>query len=500
MNKRSAGAIVKAFFVYYVGLNLVLSIGMAFVMLFGIHPMVLSVGAGAVGVLVVFLTRKKIELVTVKTLGIINLILWAGFTIGMLIGKGNADGTALLFMAGLLFPFIPSYILMSLMVMTGGIYVMNMGIVLAETCAAYAALCLREKRLILWKQGAALILVAALATGGNTWMYSQRDEARYGGHGFEFMRGYSSTDFSDYMVYSENCQLATLDEPSYLTISGKDNMPIMDGAEACYPLYASVAKAVYEDIDVIEKELADLAAQDETAYRQRIFDNGEIVTFTNTVYATKRLAMGEIDLLFGAKPSEDQIREEREHGIELELTQIGKEAFVFFVEEDNPVTDLTSVQLRGIYHGDITNWNQVGGTDQPIMAFQRPAGSGSQNMMEVFMGETTLQQPKTYEKVSSMEGVIHYVAQYANEAGAVGYSFRYFVEELSQEKGVRLLSIDGVAPTLENIENGSYPLTVGLYMISRQNDPNPNVAKMIEFMLSDQGQELVRKSGYAPIS
>ena len=163
----------------------------------------------------------------------------------------------------------------------------------------------------------------------------------------------------------------------------------------------------------------------------------------------------------------------------------------------NPVDDLTPEQIRAIYHGDITNWKDVGGNDQTIKAFQRPKDSGSQAMMEYFMGDVKLMEPDTYEIVGGMLDVIDKVAQYANEEGAFGYSFRYFVEELSQEKGVKLLSINGVAPTLENIENGSYPLTVDLCLTTRTDDPNPYVQKMIDFMLSKEGQEIVRRTGYA---
>ena len=170
--------------------------------------------------------------------------------------------------------------------------------------------------------------------------------------------------------------------------------------------------------------------------------------------------------------------------------------FVFFVEPDNPVRDLTSDQLRAIYHGDIANWKEVGGKNQKITAFQRPENSGSQAMMAWFMGDVSLKTPETYEYVEAMGGVVQKVSQYANETGALGYSFRYFVEDLRQEDDVRLLAVDGVLPTLENINNGSYPLTVDLCVITRENDPNPYVQKLVDFMLSEDGQELVEKGGY----
>ena len=317
--------------------------------------------------------------------------------------------------------------------------------------------------------------------------YLNRPEVRYAGHGFNYMHGYSTTDFTDYTVYSEHSKLVTLDHEPEFMIENEADMPVMDGAEACYPVYAAVAKAVYRNIDVIEAE----AAQDDNRL------NGRIVTFTNTVQGFRRLIDGGADLLFGAKPSKSQLEYADYKGVELVVTPIGREGFVFFVEEDNPVENLTSEQIRAIYHGDITNWKEVGGKDQKIKAFQRPKDSGSQAMMEYFMGDVSLMEPDTYEIIDGMLDVIDKVAQYANEDGAFGYSFRYFVEELSQEKGVKLLSIDGIAPTLENIENGSYPLTVDLCLITRKNDSNPNVQKMIDFMLSDDGQEIVRRTGYA---
>ncbi len=338
-------------------------------------------------------------------------------------------------------------------------------------------------------------LVAAvvfLVCGGVSLnQYLNRPEIRYAGHGFTYMHGFSSTDFTDYTVYAEPSGLVLLDHPPAFTIENEKDMPVMDGAEACYPLYAAFAKAVYRDIDRIER---DAAKSDD------LYTNGKIVTFTNTVQGFYRLLNGEADLFFGAKPSRDQLNDAALEGVPLTVTPIGREGFVFFTEEDNPVDNLSSEQIRAIYHGDITNWKEVGGKNQTISAFQRPKNSGSQTMMEYFMGDVSLKEPKTYETIDSMVGVIRNVAQYSNEAGAMGYSFRYFLEGLNQEKGVKLLSVDGVAPTLENIENGSYPLTVGLCLVTRADDPNPNVQRMIDFILSEDGQEIVRRTGYAGLS
>lgn len=420
--------------------------------------------------------------------GISLLLLSLCFTVLMLLGKGSVDSTAVGQLLWLTLPFCPLWLILSLM---GERLILVLAIFLTYASGYLFCTCRkgerpRWRRLVL--PGVGLALCAALCTG----LYCNRPEVRYGGHGFAYMHGFSSTDFSQYMVYSQPGKLAALDHPAAFQIQDEADMPVMDGAEACYPLYAAAAKAVYQDIAHIESNWADSG--------ERAWTNGKIVTFTNTVVGFERLIEGNVDLFFGARPSADQLAYAAEQGVELEITPIGREAFVFFVEEDEPVDGLTQDQLRAIYHGDVTDWSQVGGRAGEIAAFQRPAGSGSQTMMEYFMGEVSLKEPQTYETVGSMEGVIRHVAQYASQRGALGYSFRYFIQGLSQEKGVKLLAVDGVTPDLAHIEDGSYPLTVPLCLVTRKDDPNPNVGKMIDFFLSPDGQTLVRETGYGGLA
>ena len=95
--------------------------------------------------------------------------------------------------------------------------------------------------------------------------------------------------------------------------------------------------------------------------------------------------------------------------------------------------------------------------------------------------------------------MIKAVKQYHNEAGAIGYTFRYFLEELNQEKGVKILSIDGVYPSVENIKNGSYPILADLVVSKLESNTKENVDKMIDFMLSEDGQYIVEQTGYGPL-
>ncbi|MEG0367017.1 MAG: substrate-binding domain-containing protein [Coprobacillus sp.] len=325
----------------------------------------------------------------------------------------------------------------------------------------------------------------------NSYIYMNRPEVKYKGHGFDYMNGLSSTNLEDYYPYTSNNKLVTLQQPSTLIFENEEDMPILDGAEACYPVYSAIAKATYKDIDKIESE-----AITDDRYR---YSNGKIVTFTNTSIGYTRLFSGECDMFFGAKPSASQLKEAQELGVELEYTPIGKEGFVFFVNKDNPVSSLTDDQIKSIYHGDITNWKEVGGNDEEITAFQRPERSGSQSMMTYFMKDISLKEPLTYELNNAMTGVIEEVAQYYNESGAIGYTFRYFLEGLHQEQDVKMLSINDIKATTENIKNQSYPISTYLYCVTLKSNKKESVKKLKDYLLSEQGQYIIEKTGYCSL-
>ena len=435
--------------------------------------------------------KKLIPAVTVVN-GILAGAVIIIITVSMVIAKGNVDGRLMSSVERMLVYLLPGCFYLTWSAYGSLLLLLTVTVLLL----AFFLSVFLQKRFDLLKKAIPFLAVITVCIGISAVYYANRPSVRYGGHGFEYMNGYSSTDFSDYMVWSEPSKLAKLDHEASLIIENEKDMPRLDGAEACFPLYSAAAKAVYKDIAAIEERYQRGEGLDEGEKRAVLTANGKIVMFTNTVQAFSRLLDKKVDILFGARPSRSQMQEAENRHIQLSVTPIGKEAFVFFVEPDNPVTNLTSEQIRAIYHGDITNWKEVGGKDQEILAFQRPENSGSQAMVEYFMGEISLKEPQTYEYVNSMMAVVDKVAQYNNEKGAFGYSFRYFVEDLRQENDVRMIAVDGVLPTRENIENGSYPLTVDLCTITREIHTNLYVQKMIDFMLSEDGQELVEKSGY----
>lgn len=287
----------------------------------------------------------------------------------------------------------------------------------------------------------------------------------------------------DYQPFIRDNQLVTLDEPADFQLETPWALRL-DGATALYPVYAAFAQAVFPESD------------DYVPFHSTVECNG-------TIDAYQRLINGEVDMIFAAAPSQAQLEAAEHAGMELHMTPIGSEAFVFFVNNKNPVTGLTVEQVRGIYTGAITNWSQVGGRRQSIRPFQRAENSGSQSALQRLMGDLPLIEPEEEDRVAGMGGIIREVASYRNYRNAIGFSFRYYATEMVRNGDIRLLALDGVEPTKETIRDSTYPISSYFYAVTAApigkpapEERNETMAAFLNWILSPQGQTLVEETGY----
>jgi phosphate transport system substrate-binding protein len=258
-------------------------------------------------------------------------------------------------------------------------------------------------------------------------------------------------------------------------------LPVLDGATAFYPIYALFAEAVYPRA------------------RYNPYEYNSAVLMSRTPNAYDNLLDGKADIIFCLEPSEIQKDRFERRKLELKLVPIGREAFVFFVNPKNPVNNLTIDDIHGIYSGEIKNWKSVSGKNQSIRAYQRPGNSGSQTILEKIMGDVQIMEPKTETLLEGMDEILNQVAAYKNYKNAIGYSFLFYSAEMVETNQIKLLSIEGVYPSGETIQDNSYPLTENIYAIYVEGNKNENIEPFIEWMLSAQGQELVFRAGYVPV-
>ena len=266
-----------------------------------------------------------------------------------------------------------------------------------------------------------------------------------------------------------------------------DEFPITDGSTACIPLIAQI--------------MADTTGLDLETARSA-------VTTNTTAQAWRNLGLygnnyGDSVKLIIAYEAPESVKEElKADGDPLEQKAIGRDALVFIVNEDNPVQSLTRQQLKDIYAGTITNWKDVGGKDQEIIAFQRRADSGSQTLFQklLIQGGPLMEAP-TELAPTAMGELVDSIAEYNNSANAIGFSVYYYIDQMYSQPGLRLLAVDGVTPSNDSIASESYPLCNEFYAVLHADAAADSPERQLyDWLDTAAGQDCIKKSGYVAVA
>lgn len=260
-----------------------------------------------------------------------------------------------------------------------------------------------------------------------------------------------------------------------------ETLPRLDGSTATIPLSEGIVKSL----------LGYDAAQAQ-----------EFVYHNTTHNAYVNLIDGRCDLIFVTPPSEEEYALMEEAGGGFAVEPIVKDAFVFLVNRNNPVDDISLSDLQKIYRGEITNWKEVGGSDAPILPFQRPDNSGSQTLMyKLLVPKAEIMDAPTELRPSGMDDLVDAVSDYDEGLNSIGYSVFYYASGMYTDPDSKLISVDGVLPTAETIADGTYPLTDGYYAVyPKESDGDTPVGRLLAWLRSDAGQRAAAAEGYVPLS
>ena len=260
----------------------------------------------------------------------------------------------------------------------------------------------------------------------------------------------------------------------------RENFPRLNGSTSTVPLAEAVCSTLLGES---REEVSNL------------------VQFSKTTQAYYELINKRADLLIIGEANADVLAEKEKQGFEWLKTPFATDAFVFVVNENNPVDSITVEEARKIYTGEITNWAELGGNDVPIIPFQRNSEAGSQTLMEkhIMQGTPMMDAPTDYI-IASMGGLMEAVKSYDNSAGAIGYSVYYYAEEMKAAQGLKLLKLNGVEPTPETIRSEEYPIVNPKYVVisAKQAEDSPT-RRLYDWLLSEEGQRLIAAEGYVSI-
>jgi phosphate transport system substrate-binding protein len=191
------------------------------------------------------------------------------------------------------------------------------------------------------------------------------------------------------------------------------------------------------------------------------------------------------------EPEREQLRKRR--NTEAVEVPVALDALAVYAHRDSPVRSLTMDQLRRIYRGEITRWDEVGGPDQAIVLYSRENNSGTY----VYFKDEVLGGMDFAVHTQTLPGTAAVINAVSKDRTAIGYGGIAYSED------VRVLDLvvdDGepVAPTLENAVSGRYPLARPLYVYTAAS-PSRAMADYIAFLLSPEGQRVVEGVGYYPL-
>jgi len=181
-------------------------------------------------------------------------------------------------------------------------------------------------------------------------------------------------------------------------------------------------------------------------------------------------------------------------GAPPEEITVAKDGLSVYVNDANPLTELTMDQLKGIFTGKVTNWKELGGPDAKIIPYSRENSSGTY----VFFKEHVLQNADYTPRAQAMPGTAAVVNAVVKEKFAIGYGGAAYAKGIKIIKVKKDAAAKAIAPSDATVKDGSYPLSRPLFFYLRSK-PAGDIKSFIDWVLSPEGQGIVLKVGYFPI-
>lgn len=351
-----------------------------------------------------------------------------------------------------------------------------------------------------------------------------------------------------------------------------ETLPDVDSSTSAQPLAMTIiCEAVGVDVEWkrwgrLEQRLVPTSSEGIVAQGHivKVRDSGTLevrhypgkVRTSGTHGAWERLIKSEADIIFVArKPSPDELALASELSIDLDYRPVALDAFVFIVNELNPIDGLTLDQIQDIYTGRFTLWTELGikpardipqivefmktmiraykeerwklyfgeggegGEADKIIAYQRNKNSGSQQLMlSLVMKDKEMSTP-----IHNLIGMtmISVYDNLAREHRGIAYTVYFYEKNMATPRSTasmmtsyransrrrpdpqlrdhKVIGVDGVAPNAKTIRSREYPFTTEVYMAIRADTPEDHTARRLrDFLLTPDGQKLVAKSGYVP--
>jgi phosphate transport system substrate-binding protein len=176
-----------------------------------------------------------------------------------------------------------------------------------------------------------------------------------------------------------------------------------------------------------------------------------------------------------------------------QLHPVAWDALAVIAHKSNPINNLSSAQIRGIYEGKITNWNQLGASNAPIHLYVRRgkiSGVGYAIRQYIF-------KDSNMDFVTRPQYIVRSSGPLEKATEKDPYALAITGVSSARKRNVKILSIDGKSPTYENVKDGKYVLYRPLYLVTTPG-PSQAVKDFVAFAMSKQGRAIMRHNGTVP--
>lgn len=208
------------------------------------------------------------------------------------------------------------------------------------------------------------------------------------------------------------------------------------------------------------------------------------------------LINGGTDICEASRPMKDKEKEQARarHGQEVKEIPVALDGIAIYVHQSSPIQVLSQSQLKGIYTGRITNWRDVGGKDEKIVAYSRENNSGTY----VFFKEHVLSNEDFAREVQTLPGTAAVVNAVSKDPASIGYGGIAYASGIRAVPVKRDENSEAVAASLQTVQGGQYPLSRNLFFYTI-GEPQGEEKAFIDWVLGTEGQKICEAVGYYPL-
>jgi len=238
---------------------------------------------------------------------------------------------------------------------------------------------------------------------------------------------------------------------------------------------------------------------------------GEVICLDNEE-AYRALSSGELSLILTTEePSAELNASLRGAGDSFVLEKIASDALIFYTPDSNPVKSLTVQELTRLFSGEVTDWRSFSGDHMTIIPRLLPSDSFYHGLLkdillsgeepDVISGSFSLASGEDPLTLSLGSGQTESGSTDLLEAGSISYGSYFLLSSCGKDLGIRMMAVSGVSPSQKTLSNGKYPFTYPIYAVIRNSEAADSPARLLQnFLLSKEGQKIIKEAGYGTVS